>query len=190
MKLEHLIVRSNKTANFIKDHLGSLDDSILRQKPNQKSWSLLEIIEHLNLVYDKYLENLEHVISEAPAGNHEESFYQTTVLGKLSIYSMKPKKRKRRFKMKTFDFFTPEYDQLDTQRVLKDFFHNKVTFNSLIDLARKKDLKGLKVPTALGDKIRFYIPECLDFIISHEERHKIQLEDTFEYINTHKSIVS
>lgn len=89
---------------------------------------------------------------------------------------MKPKGKKRKFKMKTFDFFVPTIDEEKVEQVFSTFQSNKMRFNELIKLARKKNLKGVKIPTALGQKVKFYIPECMEFILAHEQRHIVQIK--------------
>ena len=172
---ERLLQRSNAVTNLITDRIRPMNNEQLSWKEQSKKWSLIEVVSHLNKVYDQYLTNFEKTILPAPHSNEEMEKYQRTLLGRLSIYSMKPRGRKRRFKMKTFDFFEPD-GQASTHEIIETFLANKEKFNALVREARLRDLGDIKMPTALGEKMKFYVPECFDFIISHEERHAVQLE--------------
>jgi len=173
---EQLLERSNNVINFIERQLKPMNDERLTWKEHPKKWSLIETVDHLNKVYDVYLDNFEKaVLAATPLGSQVPKL-RHTILGRLSIYSMKPKGRKRKFKMKTFDFFEPD-DGKGANKILETFFANKEKFNELMREARLRDLTNIKIPTALGEKMKFYVPECFDFIMSHEERHIVQMED-------------
>lgn len=171
--LENLLQQSHENGKFVAD-LKPLPKEKLTQKP-QKGWCVLEVVEHLNAVYQVYILNFEKIIDSAP--DHEEAAdvpVQRSILGRLSVFAMRPKKEKRRFKMKTFDFFEPTGKG---EEALDQFANNKTRFNELIRAARTKDLSGIKMPTALGEKVKFYVPECFEFVLAHEARHLQQIRE-------------
>lgn len=181
VNFEQLLQQSNKIKNYVKSDVAELPANKLNWKPNEKKWSALEVVSHLNRVYEKYLDNFEIAISSAPELPNDQTLdYQSSLLGRISIYTMKPKGRKRKFKMKTFDFFNP-ISEPDKKNITIDLFlKNKEVFNDLIKKARSKNLKNIKMPTALGDKMKFYVPECFRFILAHEERHIVQIASILE----------
>ncbi|WP_421763472.1 DinB family protein [Ekhidna sp.] len=174
---EKMLKDSNQIKNYIKTEIASLEDQLLTKKESEKKWSALEVIEHLNKVYDVYLDNFNQAIDRAEELNDNETTdMQRTILGRLSIYANKPKGKKRRFKMKTFDFFRPAVVPEQVHSIIDVYLQKKETFNNLIRRARTKDLKNVKIPTALGEKVKFYIPECFEFILAHEQRHMVQIQ--------------
>lgn len=172
---EHLLERSNRIKSRILTEIAGLDQEVLTQKESPKKWSAIEVVDHLNKVYDIYLENFDKTISAAPKLNGEAQKYQRTVLGRLSVYTNKPKGKKRKFKMKTFDFFYPT-ENIDCDKIIKEFAEKKEVFNTQLKEARLKNLNNLKMPTALGEKMKFYVSECFDFLLAHEERHMVQID--------------
>ncbi|MEO9872868.1 DinB family protein [Ekhidna sp.] len=181
VNFEQILQQSNKVKNYIKSDIAELPSDRLNWKISDKKWSAIEVVSHLNRVYEKYLDNFEIAISGAPKlpnGQFLES--QHTIIGRMSIYAMKPKGKKRRFKMKTFDFFNPITEPDKMHETLDLFLKNKETFNELIKRARSKNLKDIKIPTALGQKVRFYVPECFQFILAHEDRHLVQIAEAVE----------
>ena len=172
---EQLLQRSNRVINLITSKIRPMKYEQLTWKENPKKWSLIEVVSHLNKVYDKYLTNFEKAVLTAPSSNGESGKVQHTLLGRLSIYSMKPKGQKRRFKVKTFDFFQPD-ENASSNEIIETFLTNKEQFNTLIREARLRNLQDIKMPTALGEKMKFYVPECFDFVMAHEERHVVQLQ--------------
>ena len=178
---EKMLQDSNRIKNYIKGDIANLDEPVLTKKPNPKKWSALEVVEHLNKVYDVYLDNFTKAINDArDLSENESPNMRRTILGRLSISINRPKGSKRRFKMKTFDFFRPAVPPDQTNEVIDSFLNKKETFNDLIKKARTKDLRNVKVPTALGEKVKFYVPECFEFLLAHEERHMIQIAEAIE----------
>ena len=179
---EHLLHRSNKIKIRILDDIANLSNSTLIVKESPKEWSVIEVVDHLNKVYDIYLDNFEKSIGSAPPLNGEAQKFQRTILGRLSVYTNKPKGTKRKFKMKTFDFFQPD-EKKDCGKILGEFAEKKDIFNAHLKEARLKNLNGIKVPTALGEKVKFYVSECFDFLLAHEERHMVQIEGILDRLD-------
>ena len=129
---EKLLQRSNEMKNHVME-IANLNSDTLNWKEKKDKWSVIEVIGHLNKVFDIYLDNFRESIESAPQLNgNEEAPMQRTLLGRLSIYSNKPRERKRKFKMKTFSFFQPDHDPEKTETIIKEFLDNKEQFNELI----------------------------------------------------------
>lgn len=185
VNFESFIERTNNARNYVEQEIGALQPDIVNWKETSKKWSVLEVVSHLNQVYQLYLDNFEKVLKNAPTlSSSETNKKQSTLLGGLSAYSMKPKGKKRRFKMKTFDFFEPVSKAESPNETIVLFLENKSRFREIIEQSRLKDVKGIKIPTALGQKIKFYIPECIDFLMSHEERHIVQIEGILDKLKS------
>ncbi len=184
---EQLLQRSNAVVHLINDRLLKLDPAMISWKEHSKTWSIIEVVDHLNKVYDIYLDNFEKAIHAAPQLDRQTHRLQHTLLGRLSIYSMKPKGQKRRFKMKTFNFFEPGQHLISNQ-TFDTFLANKEKFNQLMRTARLRNLENVKIPTALGEKMKFYVPECFDFLMSHEERHVVQIHGILEKADARISV--
>lgn len=180
VNFEQLLQHSNEMKNYIKMDVASLSKEQLNWKENQKKWSVLEVVSHLNRIYEKYHENFEKAIHSAPELRGEPLKKQRTIIGSLSIFSMKPKGQKRKFKMKTFDFFLPQIDPNNVDETLQLFLQNKERFNGYLKESRSRNLKGIKMPTALGEKMKFYVPECFEFILGHEARHMMQIKEIID----------
>lgn len=178
-KLDLVIERSSEVRNFIEDEIASLSIDKLNWRENHNKWTVLEVLSHLNQVYElyapKFEQALEHATKMEPPLISGKN--QTTLLGRLSIYSMLPKKRKRRFKMTTFEFFEPISNPAQPNETIERFLRNKSQFEGFVTKSKSFNIEGLKVSTALGEKVRFYIPECFEFIMAHEERHIVQIDE-------------
>lgn len=177
VNFEQLLQHSNQMKNYIERNVSTLSVEKLNWKESPRKWSVIEVVSHLNRVYEQYHENFEKGISYAPEIDGEQQKMQRTIIGRMSIYSMKPKGKKRKFKMKTFNFFEPQIDKGNLDATIQLFLSNKDRFNDYLKESRSRKLEGIKIPTALGEKMKFYIPECFEFILAHEERHMLQIKE-------------
>lgn len=177
VNFEKLLQSSNEQKNFIEKEVATLPAEVINWKESESVWSILEVVGHLNQVYELYSPNFIKVLDSAPKSVDEVQKKQSTVLGKLSVYSMRPKSGKRKYKMTTFKFFEPVTSAAAPYETIERFMNNKDLFNGFIKQARTCDLRGIKMPTALGKSIKFYIPEIFEFLLAHEERHLVQIQE-------------
>jgi hypothetical protein len=191
-ELDAVLKRSSDVKNYFESAIMSLSNEELNWKESPKKWSVLETVSHLNQVYELYEPKFEQVLANGQKRSLEikTTKKQTTILGRLSIYSMLPKKRKRRFKMKTFDFFEPISNPSAPNETIQRFLGNKAKFDGFVIKSETLDITGLKVSTALGEKVRFFMPECFEFIMAHEERHIVQIEEILEKFSTLKGRIN
>ena len=80
--------------------------------------------------------------------------------------------------MKRFRPQNQEDKQLD--KVFTTFFEHQKNIKSRILKARERDVTGKKFASAIGPLVQFNVPECLEFVISHEERHVLQCEEVLQ----------
>ncbi|MEO9476042.1 MAG: DinB family protein [Cyclobacteriaceae bacterium] len=184
VNFEKLLQSSNEQKHFIEKEVATLPSEVINWKESKSVWSVLEVVSHLNQVYELYTPNFIKALDSAPQSGNEAQKKQSTILGKLSVYSMKPKSGKRKYKMTTFKFFEPSISAAAPNETVERFIINKDQFNGFIKQARTCDLTGIKMPTALGKRVKFFIPEIFEFLLTHEERHLVQIQ---EILDKHRS---
>ncbi|MFY0606585.1 MAG: DinB family protein [Cyclobacteriaceae bacterium] len=178
---DQLIEQSQSHLDQVKTQISGLDDDQLNWKPNDKTWSILEVIEHLSIVYDLYFPKFDKVLELAePISDVQPFSSKKTLLGRLSIYSQRPKKGKVKFKMKTFDFFEPSHSSKGTSSIIEKYENDKAHLAEIIRLASNRDVSTVKISTALGEKVKFYFVECIEFLLAHEARHLVQIAKAVE----------
>lgn len=178
---EQLLQDSNLANAFILEKVKTLTIDKLNFKPSEKHWSILEVIDHLNKVTNLYFPKFDKIIEEARPETLDNSKKRySTILGRLSIYSMLPKQTKRKYKMKTFSFFEPNSNSKLPNETLDKYFESKERFNEIIRKSRVLDLNRVKVSTALGSSVKFFVPECFEFLLAHEKRHLVQIQEILE----------
>jgi hypothetical protein len=178
-RLNHII---HKIESF-----GSLDFENLSTKPGPNQWSLIEIIDHLNLSYALYRPRIDALLSKLPDRKALNESYASKGLKGWLIASYKPKNNKRSFKMKTFANLEPVVDatKLDSNKqrlIFEAFFNHMDHLKKAIIASRSKDCSKGKLDSALGSILRFTLPEAIEFNLNHMDRHLIQLEETWSAV--------
>ncbi|MCL6274158.1 DinB family protein [Muricauda sp. 2012CJ35-5] len=146
-----------------------------------KSWSVLEVIEHLNKSYLLYYNKLEAALQNLPDTENDPSEFKARVWQKIVIEAQRPKNGVVKWKLKTLKRFEPlldlsQLDQGDANKVFEDFNKLHQHLKTCILESRNKELKKTKITSAIGPIVLFYLPECYEFLICHIERHMVQIE--------------
>ena len=101
---------------------------------------------------------------------------------KIVIAGQRPKNGKRKWKMKTLKRFEPLLDketltQEKIDAVFETFFTRQTHLKEAILKSRNKDVTQVKIPSAIGPIVNFYLPECFEFLLCHLERHMLQIDE-------------
>lgn len=177
---ENQIHRLNQLLNFV-ESLKAYRLSKLNQRPNQKSWNVLEVLEHLVIAYSMYETKIEKALQEAPDSAESVWEYQPGFWNRFVIEGQRPKGTKRPFKIKTLKKFEPLLSQNISQKEVDAVFerfqksHNQL--KGFILQSRTKKMKHKRFASAIGPIISFHLPEAFEFLICHAERHKIQIDE-------------
>lgn len=163
--------------------LRSLPLKVLRTRPEPKRWSVLEIIEHMNLSSGHYYAALRRIYAEADNGLRSLSNYTPGRWGNYFTEAMRPKADGAiGWKMRTLGRFEPravgsvELDALDRFEAMC------LGFIGLLERARTRGLEGEKVTSTLGPLLRFKVGDAFRFPIAHQERHMLQIRRTLAVV--------
>ncbi|WP_299533378.1 DinB family protein [Ulvibacterium sp.] len=183
---ENQIQRLNLLMKTI-GQLQELDISKLTTPPKPKAWSVLEIIEHLSIAYTFYVEKIDAALAKSPERTTENEVLKARAWQKLIIKGQRPKEGKRQWKMKTLQKFEPIFSNNLSQEQINEAFEK---FNHLYDHlkqsilnGRQKEVSKTKVSSAIGPIVTFYLPECFEFLLSHAERHLVQIQETLDSLS-------
>ncbi|MCL6266514.1 DinB family protein [Flagellimonas myxillae] len=177
---ENQIQRLNHMVSKVKE-LQALDVAELTSPPHSKSWNVVEVIEHLNIAYGIYMPKLDEVFSKIPALDAAPNEFKARTWQKIVIAGQRPKNGKRKWKMKTLKRFEPLLDnplaQEKIDAVFETFFTRHAHLKEAILKSRNKDVTQVKMNSAIGPIVNFYLPECFEFLLCHLERHMVQIEE-------------
>ncbi|MEM8528818.1 MAG: DinB family protein [Bacteroidota bacterium] len=176
-------IRRLNLINTIVENFRELPIELLNRKPNAKQWSIIEVIGHINQAYVDYKNKISQAIQTLPekSGATSET-HAASGMGKIAINMIRPKNGQRKWKMKTMKKFEPNAalsnaNKAEIAQTFQTFFDNQKHLKDAILASRKLDVRQQKITSAIGPIVRFYLPDCFEFIISHEERHVVQIQE-------------
>ncbi len=171
------------------DNFQSLPTEVLTRRPAPGKWSTIEVAAHLNAIYDIYRDRITATLEKLPEGEWEKDHFPARWWPALFIKMMRPQGTKRNWKMKTMKRFEPGVEaesaaRTDVEEVFQTFFENHEHLRQAILASRKKKVRGAKLISSIGPIVQFYLPEAVDFLLVHEERHLVQAQEVLAQVVT------
>ena len=148
--------------------VNGLNESQFNWRPDARSWSIAECLQHLNIVGDRYVHVLETTLAEAQArGLVGQGPFGFGWLGKWILANTEPPPRR---KGKAPRSFTPAYGQPITA-VLPTFLHLQEQLALQLEQANGLDLARVKAPVPGYGPVKLNLHIPFAWIAAHERRH-------------------
>jgi len=162
------------------EHLQTADPVKLNYCSEEGSWSVAQVLEHLNAYNRYYLPAIEksmiHISKDTSAwfipgfwGN-----YFTKMMMPKNVYEIKNK-------MKTSKGYIPNKG-VNVEAVFKEFFQHQNKLLQLLDVARRRNLNTIKVSISISKLVRLKLGDVFRFLIAHEQRHMIQARNAIKAV--------
>ncbi|HEU4471866.1 MAG TPA: DinB family protein [Flavisolibacter sp.] len=162
------------------EHLRSADPVKLSYTTGEGSWSVVQVLEHLNMYSRHYLPLVEklmvHISKDMNAwfvpgfwGN-----YFTKLMMPKTVFEISNK-------MKTPKYFRPA-KSVNVEGVFKEFFQHQQKLLQLLEVSRRRNLNTIHVPITLSRFIRLRLGDMFRFLVAHELRHMIQARNAVKAV--------
>ena len=159
-----------------------LEPEVLTQSPGPGAWSILQIVDHLNIVYGIYRPRMQELLDTLPRTYEPQGCFYPGWLARLSITSQRPTEQdERKWKMKTLGRFEPTdpaATEIDAAAAFRTLFADLAHLAGAIKAARYREIRRRKLVSGLGPVVKFYLPEAFEFLLAHLERHAVQARET------------
>ncbi|WP_435525907.1 DinB family protein [Chryseobacterium indoltheticum] len=163
--LDDLKVITEQNIQFAENLLNQTDEK-LNFRLSEKSWSILECIEHLNRYGKFYIPEISKRIENSNTKSTE--IFSSGILGNYFANSMLPKENLNT--MKTFKSMNPIHSKLD-KNVLNEFIAQQKQMIYLLNEAENTDLNKVKTSISITNLIKLKIGDTFRFVIYHNLRH-------------------
>ena len=162
------------------NHLETADPVKLNYCPEEGSWSVAQVLEHLNAYNRYYLPVIEksmiHISKDTSAwfipgfwGN-----YFTKMMMPKNVYEIKNK-------MKASRNYAPSKG-VNVEAVFREFLQHQNKLSQLLDVARRRNLNTIHIPISISKLIRLKLGDTFRFLIAHEQRHMIQARNAIKAV--------
>ncbi len=160
----------------VKKYVQKLSEQQLNWRPNPGSWSIAQVLAHLNAYASYYHPAFLKKIEQTRFVNAKEEFVSSP-LGRSAWRSMKLGKAnniKRKFKAPKGYNPTIE-EQLVTGDEFDTFINQQQELLEINQKAGQVNLKKVKVPISISKIVRLRLGDALLFVTYHNERHVQQI---------------
>jgi len=172
------------TSNIIhttENHFVNAPQHKLTSRTSDKSWNVLECLEHLNLYGDYYLPECKKAIQKASRIKERPgSTYAPGWLGNYFANMMKVKEQGKLVKYSTFKDKNPLNTNL-TSNVLQKFLKQQKDLLEILKAAEQVNMEKAAVPITISRFIRLKLGDTLRFVVYHNERHLEQALRVFNH---------
>ena len=161
-------------------HIKDADPVKLGYPPEEGTWSVAQVLEHINMYNRHYLPLIEksmvHITKDTNAWFVPGFFgnYFTNMMMPKNVYEVKNK-------MKTAKSFSPERG-INVQAVFTEFFQHQNKLLQLLEVSRRRNLNTINIPLSFSRLIRLKLGDLFRFLVAHEQRHMMQARNTIKAI--------
>lgn len=156
------------------NELKAIDQKRLLYRPAPDKWNVLEVIKHINLYSDYYLEELGNVIDKA-SSTSPKKHYKSGWMGNYFANSMLPKEGQIKNKMKTFKDKDTLESSVNSEEIEKFILQHR-EFMKLLEKSRSIDL-SVRNRITISSLIRLKLGDTFRFLFNHVERHELQISN-------------
>lgn len=163
--LDDLKVITEQNIQFTENLLNEADEK-LNFRLSEKSWSVLECLEHLIRYGNFYIPEISKRIEISDTKSKD--IFNSGVLGDYFANSMLPKEKLNT--MKTFKSMDPLHSKLD-KSVLNEFIAQQKQMIHLLNDAENIDLNKVRTSISITKLIQLKLGDTFRFVIYHNLRH-------------------
>ena len=173
--VEKLTNLTNGCSEEVSKNLSEKDLVTLNAQPNERSWSALQCIEHLNAYYRYYIPVIRGKITNSRFVEPSD-YFTSSPLGRAVYRSAKlGKVHNVKRSLKSPKDYNPLVNlSLSTENSITEYLNHNKDFLTLIEEATKIDMRKTKVPLSLRPVVKLNIGDALLFLAYHNERHIFQ----------------
>ena len=159
-------------------HYQPISADVLNAKVDEKTWSVLECLEHLNLYGDYYIPEMGRRMQTAKSAGKADTIFESGLLGNYFAELMQVKNGKMT-KMSSPKDKNPNLAVLSKSTVDK-FISQCDALHELLNQAIYCDLSKTKSAISLSPFIKLRLGDTFRFVIYHIERHISQADKALE----------
>jgi len=162
------------------EHLKTADPVKLSYCSKEGEWSVVQIMEHLNMYSRHYLPQVERAM--VPITKDTNAWFVPGFWGNYFTRTMMPKNvYEIKNKMRTQKNFRPGKG-INVENVFKEFLQHQNKFLQLLEIGRRRNLNTIHIPVTITRFIRLKLGDIFRFLVAHEQRHIMQARNAVKAV--------
>jgi hypothetical protein len=173
-QLETIANRHRAVIKVSHERLDGLSDAQLRWSPDEKTWSIVLIIDHLTKVLLSVSPVfMRSLLTAPPAGDEKQKELPYKFFDRQFVNLLSPGAR---FKLPVPKLYQPVVHNGPSLAVIQKFQEELDNFTVILEYADEKQLSGIKILSPAGN-LRPGLMAYLDGTVQHNRYHWLQIED-------------
>lgn len=153
---------------------GALDAEALNWRPDAKTWSIAQNMEHLIAINESYIRQAAHLHDPA----YKPPFvgkigFLVRFFGNMILQASQPETPR---KMKTFPAWTPASDIVVGAELWPRFEQNHTDFKGVIEEATPLLERNMVIASPINRNFVYALDTAFEIIVVHERRHLAQAQ--------------
>jgi hypothetical protein len=154
----------------IRDAVSGLSPDALSRRPATGGWSIAEVLEHLIVSADSYLEAVRPLVQgRKSAASDESTMWKPSLMGGLLVRSFRSPR-----KMPAPKIYRP--GRSPRPRTLEEFVKRQEDVGRLIAEASTVNWRSVRMSSPVLPIVRMNLGDALGVLVTHAERHAAQIE--------------
>lgn len=166
--LKDIFAQLDIVSEQVKQNFIDLDESQLNWKPNEKSWSIGQCLDHLIVTNNQY----SKIFKDFSSGQKKVNIFERMGLlsGVWASFLKKATLPNPTQKTKTFEVFEPSKSEIPSD-IARVFLNENERFKDLIRNLDKLNLEKTMMSSPVSNMIVYSLKDALIILANHEERH-------------------
>jgi uncharacterized damage-inducible protein DinB len=167
---DNLLAANRAVIGRIRDAVSGVAPDALTRRPADGGWSIAEVLEHLIVSADSYLNSLRTIVQQkdtAPA--QSDGTWKPSLMGGLLAQSLRNPR-----KLPAPKGYKP--GPSPRPRVLDEFLQRQEDVGRIIAEAGTMDWRGVRIRSPVMPLLRMNLGDALTILVVHAERHAGQIE--------------
>lgn len=178
---EQEIARINQLKARIENYR-SIDRDHLIYRITEKSWCVVEVIQHMIIAHNAYREKLNSTLKLLKRQPTTVDEIKSSMIPSMLLKRFPPKNEQIRSKMKTTKQFQPvflisELTSINIDSKLDDLIEILNHLKESVEKYRMTNVEKVRFNSAIGSLVKFNVAEACEFILCHNERHFQQIDN-------------
>lgn len=182
--IENLANITESNISLVQKKCLHLGENQLQWSPSRGSWSISEVLAHLNSYSSYYHKNFKERIAKTKFKSVKENFVSSP-LGKSAWKSMKLGRAnniKRKFKAPK-NYNPSNNPELLSKDPVNLFIEEQKDLLVILESSKGVNLKKVKIKISISKIVRLRLGDALMFVIYHNERHIQQIKNVLAHPN-------
>lgn len=172
-----MIAELESIVSEVENEFGGMSDEQFNWKPNPKSWSIGQCLDHLVITNKKEIHNIEKAVN----GEHTRTFWERApwlpgFLGRFLIKTIDPANLKKNKAPKSFQ---PSQSEVD-KSIIGVYTSTSESIRGFMKACENEDTEKMIITSPVASFATYSLHDAFKIVVLHDSRHFNQAKRVME----------